>query len=74
MINKFRNYVDFLLNESFFENEKNYDGNLIYGFNQINYLELNRPHSQITFENIISYDSDIYTFYQNIKKKNEKKY
>ena len=74
MINKFRSYVDFLLNESFFQNENNYEGNLVYGLNQINYLELNRPHSNITFENIISYDTDIYNFYQTIKNKNEKKY
>jgi organic radical activating enzyme len=67
IIIKFRNYVDFLLKETFFEKDFDYKSNIKYGLTQINYLELNRPHSNITFEDILKYDSKIYNFYKNIK-------
>ena len=70
IILKFRNYVEFLLKETFFENEDEYIHNLQIGLAYLNYLELNRPHSNITFENIISYDKNIHSFYKNIKNNN----
>jgi len=67
ILNKFKNYFSFLLAESFYENNNDYDTEFKKGIEMINYLEKNRPHSTLTFENILSYNKEVLNFY------NEKK-
>lgn len=67
ILNKFKNYFSFLLAESFYENNNDYDTEFKKGIEMIHYLEKNRPHSTLTFENILSYNKEVLNFY------NEKK-
>ncbi len=68
IINKFRNYAEFLINDYFFENDVTYKYDLKLGFKKIEYFEKNRPHSKINFADILAYDDNIFKFYKDINK------
>lgn len=68
IIDKFRNYSNFLFGQDFFENDVNYVHSFKEGVEVITYLEKNRPHSNITFEGILQKNQPIYEFYKKNKK------
>jgi CRISPR/Cas system-associated protein Cas10 (large subunit of type III CRISPR-Cas system) len=66
LIDTFREYIEFLLNQHYHENDEGYIETFKRGIDNIQYLEKNRPHKNITFEDILSYYPPLYEFYKNI--------
>lgn len=66
-INLFRDYLNFLVEKEFFDNDPNYLDEFKKGVTHINYLELNRPHLTTTFESILSTNKPLYEFYMKNK-------
>lgn len=67
IIDKFRKYVEFLFIQDFFENDESYLNDLKTGVDNIKHLEKNRPHTNITFEDILKHNQPLFEFYLNIK-------
>jgi organic radical activating enzyme len=65
LIDTFREYIEFLLNQHYHENDEGYIETFKKGIDNIKYLEKNRPHQNITFEDILSYEPLLYEFYKN---------
>ena len=68
IIDKFRNYSKFLFSQDFFENDSNYLDSFKEGSEALEYIEKNRPHSNITFEDILMLNQPIHQFYKKNKK------
>ena len=64
IIEKFRNYCDFLLNQEFFDFQLTYDEDFKNAIEKIKYLDDNRPHSSINFETILKQNNELYDFYK----------
>jgi len=69
IIDKFRIYCDFLLSQDFFETQQSYDDNFREGVSRIVYLDKNRPYLNLTFDDILKHDKNLFEFY--FKKKLE---
>lgn len=63
IIDKFRNYIEFLYSQEFFELSPTYIDEFKSGIETIIYLEKNRPHTSITFEDILKHNQPLYEFY-----------
>ena len=68
IIDKFRNYSNFLFSQDFFENDSNYLDSFKEGSEMMAHIEKNRPHSNITFEDILMNNQPIFEFYKKNKK------
>jgi hypothetical protein len=57
-----------LFSQDFFENDLNYLDSFKEGSEALEYIEKNRPHSNITFDDILMLNEPIYQFYKKNKK------
>lgn len=62
----FKNYINFFLEQNFHENDATYLEVFKSGIKKIKYLEENRPHNDITFEDILKQYQPMYNFYKGI--------
>jgi organic radical activating enzyme len=69
-INNFRNYLSFLIEKEFLDNDPEYLNKFKDATEQIVYLEKNRPHQKINFESILMINKPLYDFYMENKKNN----
>lgn len=67
-INNFRNYLSFLLEREFLDNDPEYLNKFKDATDQIVYLDKNRPHQKINFESILMINKPLYDFYMENKK------
>ena len=64
IIKQFRDYFNFLLTQDFFDIHESYDYHFNEGIKNILYLDKNRPHNKLNFNNILKSSKPLYNFYK----------